>query len=52
MRIVSTAGWWLALCDRTQPRTLSELPSHPRRVVGLVAIAAGLAGQFYFGGRR
>jgi hypothetical protein len=52
MRIVSTAGWWLALCDRAQPRTLSELASHLRRMVGLIAIAAGLAGQFYFSGRR
>ena len=51
MRIVSTAGWWLSLCDQIQPRTFSDVARHPRRLVGLVALLAGLAGQFYFIGR-
>jgi len=35
MRIVSTAGWWLSLCDQIQPRTFSDVARHLRRWLGL-----------------
>ncbi|HXI30924.1 MAG TPA: hypothetical protein VNG89_20945 [Vicinamibacterales bacterium] len=48
MRIVSTAGWWLAFSDKRTPRTFFDLVQHPRRVLGFLALGIGLIGQFYF----
>jgi hypothetical protein len=51
MRITFTAGWWLCCCDKRPPRTLSEM-LHPLGILGIILIVLGIAGQFYFVGRR
>ena len=52
MRIVSTVGWWFSFCDYTQPPTFAEMARHPRNLLGLIILVAGLIGQFYVIGRR
>lgn len=49
MRIVFTAGWWLSFCDKRPAHTLSEM-AHPLRIIGVILILLGIAGQFYFVG--
>jgi hypothetical protein len=46
VRIITTAGWCLAFCDKRPPRS-SELLTGGRHVVGLVMLVAGIALQFY-----
>jgi hypothetical protein len=44
-------GWWLCFGAKQSKRTIQEM-HHPLEIIGLILIALGLAGQFYFVGPR
>jgi hypothetical protein len=50
-RIMNTAGFWLLFCAKRPARTLAEMV-HPRGIMGGILILLGIAGSFYFVGRR
>jgi hypothetical protein len=51
MRVIFTAGWWLSFDEKRPAHTLSEIV-HPIKIIGVILILLGIAGQFYFFGHR
>ena len=51
MRILFTAGWWIAFCPKRSVGSFAELGYIPR-ILGTVLLLLGLVGQFYLLARR
>jgi hypothetical protein len=49
--ITFVTGWWLCFGAKQSKRTLGEM-LHPLGIIGLILVALGIAGQFYFVSRH
>jgi len=47
MRLIYTAGWWLAFCEKQPALGTEELLKRPHRLVGMILVLSGLVGSFY-----
>jgi hypothetical protein len=52
MRLLYTAGWWLAFGDKRPVQTIKDVLQNACRLTGVVLIVVGLFGSFYVRARH